>query len=118
VACIAILFTLAWGMLFLRRDRVSLRDALDLNTDRLGTQAMRLRYLEPSRAFVGSTLVVVALRMTWEALPKHDVVAVNRDPFSLFPARIDTWQAGAQRALEPTVETILTADDYYSASLT
>jgi exosortase D (VPLPA-CTERM-specific) len=118
VACIAILFALAWGMLFLRRDRVSLRDALDLNTDGLGTQAMRLRYLEPSRAFVGSTLVVVALTMTWQALPKRDVVAVNRDPFSLFPARIDTWQAGAQRALEPTVETVLAADDYYSASLT
>jgi exosortase D (VPLPA-CTERM-specific) len=118
LACIAILFALAWGMLFLRHDRISLRDALDLNTDGLGTQAMRLRYLEPSRALVGSTLVVVALTIAWQALPKRDVVAVDRDPFSLFPARIDRWQAGAPRALEPTVETVLAADDYYSASLT
>lgn len=118
VACIALLFALAWGMLFLRPDRPRLRDALDLDTEGLGAQAMRLQYLQPSKALVGSTLLVVLMAVTWQALPKRGVIPVDRDPFSLFPAQIDAWQAGAQSPLDPSVAQILAADDYYSATLT
>ncbi len=118
VACILLLFLLAWGMLFLRRDKMRLTDALDLDTRGLGEQFMRLQYLQPSRAFVGSTILVVLMAVTWQALPKRDIVNVSRTPFALFPTEIGPWQAGSQRALAPTIEQILAADDYYSATLT
>uniref|UniRef100_A0AAN0MI01 Exosortase n=1 Tax=Yoonia rhodophyticola TaxID=3137370 RepID=A0AAN0MI01_9RHOB len=53
VACIALLFLLAWALLFFRKDRVSLPQALDLDTSGLGAQAMRLQYIQPSRALIG-----------------------------------------------------------------
>ncbi len=117
IACILILFALAWFMLFLRHDRMRLRDALDLDTEGLGTQAMRLQYLQPSTAFVGSTLLVVVLAVAWQIVPQRDTVIASRDPFSQFPTQIEAWQAGPQRALEPSVEKILAADDYYSAAI-
>ncbi len=116
--CIAALLVLAAVLLRLRPDRVKLRDALDLETDGLGEQAMRLRYVEPSRALVGSSLVIAVLAISWHIMPTREPVTVNRDPFTLFPRSIADWQAGPQRALDPQVEVILAADDYYSSTIT
>jgi exosortase D (VPLPA-CTERM-specific) len=117
LACVALLFLLAWGLLFLRRDRTGLIDALDLETEGLGAQAMRLARVEPSRALATAAVAALALAAVWAALPERAPVQVARDPFVLFPATLDGWRAGAARALDPEVERILAADDYHSVVL-
>lgn len=113
-ACILMLFALAWLMLFLRRDSRGLADALDLDTSGLGAQFMRLRFVHTSPALVGSAILAVVLAMTWSLVPQRDIVTVSRDPFALFPAQINGWEVGSQRPLDPEVEQVLAADDYYS----
>jgi hypothetical protein len=44
IACIILMFMLAWVLLRFNREKMSLTEALDLETDGLGTQAMRLRH--------------------------------------------------------------------------
>lgn len=117
-ACILILFALAWLMLFLRRDKMRLVDALDLDTSGLGTQAMRLQYLRPSFALVGATVLAVIMAISWSLVPEREIVTISRDPFTLFPAEINGWHSGPQQTLDPLVAQVLAADDYYSADIT
>ncbi|WP_074736806.1 VPLPA-CTERM-specific exosortase XrtD [Ruegeria halocynthiae] len=116
-ACIFILFLLAWTLVLLRRDKISLTDALDLETSGVGAQAMRLQYLAPSAALVFCSLLAVSLTILWPTIPKLETHTISRDPFALFPSDIDGWQAGHQRALDPVIEQVLGADDYYSAEI-
>jgi hypothetical protein len=44
-----LLFLLAWVLLKFQSRKMSLAEALDLETDGLGTQAARLRLVQPSR---------------------------------------------------------------------
>ena len=52
LSCIMILFGLAWLMLRLQRSPMRLREALDLNTDGLATQAKRIRTTAASPALI------------------------------------------------------------------
>lgn len=117
-ACILILFALAYLMLLLRRDRTTLSDALDLDTSGLGAQFMRLRNVKPSAALIGCSVLAAFVALAWFLAPQREnAVFVARDPFVLFPSEINGWQAGHQRGLDPEVEQVLAADDYYSAEL-
>lgn len=118
ISCVLMLFLLAWVLLWLRRDKMSLVDALDLDTTGLGTQAMRLQYAEPSRAMIGAALISVALAGAWQLVPQRDAETVARDSFVLFPSELGPWRAGPSRELEPEVERILAADDYLQVLLT
>lgn len=118
ISCVLLLFLLAWLLLWLRRDKMSLVDALDLDTTGLGTQAMRLQYAEPSRAMIGAALISVALAGAWQLVPQRDAETVQRESFVLFPSELGPWRAGPSRELEPEVERILAADDYLQVMLT
>jgi exosortase D (VPLPA-CTERM-specific) len=117
VLCVLILFALAWLMLRFRRDRVSLIDALDLETTGLGTQIMRLQYIRPSTALISAALISVFMATAWQMVPERAPVVAERDPFTLFPIRLGEWESGPQRLLDPQTEQVLAADDYYSVSL-
>ncbi len=118
VACILLLFALAWLMLFLRRDKMGLVEALDLDTSGLLQQAARIRHIQPSGALIGCTILAMIVAILWSAIPTRDTTTpIARDPFALFPTRIGDWQSGPARVLDPTVAQILAADDYYSAEL-
>ncbi len=118
LSCVMILFALAWFMLFLRRDRMGLAEALDLDTSGLGTQVKRIAHVQPSAALITAALSVVFLATVWQMVPPRAPVVVDRDPFLLFPVQLGEWQAGPQRALDPQTERILAADDYHSVTLT
>jgi len=118
IACVLLLFLLARIMLFFRRDRIGLIDALDLDTDGLGTQAMRLRLVRPSRALIVSALIAVAAALAWQTVPTRGGSDVPRQEFATFPASVGEWRrAGRPDTLEPAVEQTLAADDYYLADL-
>jgi exosortase D (VPLPA-CTERM-specific) len=117
LAAVALLFLLAWFLVLLRRPRIGVIEALDLDTSGLGTQAMRLRLVQPSRALAVSAFLSLGLAAGWQAVPERPPVTVDRDPFGVFPSRLGDWTASPMPPLDPNVERILAADDYYSALL-
>ena len=112
VCCILILFALAWVLVKLRRDRVGLLQALDLETDGLGTQAKRIFLIRPSGALITAAVLVTALAVSWHMVPKRETVSIDRDPFLLFPSQAGEWRSGRQFSLDPEIETVLAANDY------
>ncbi len=118
IACILLLFLLAKIMLVFNREKMSLPQALDLDTDGLGTQALRLRLIRPSAALIGSTLAVLAAIAALQNLPERSENAVPRDSFALFPRQIGDWrQVGPQQFLSTDVAAALEADDYLQIDL-
>lgn len=115
LACVLILFALAWLMLRLRRDRMGLAEALDLDTTGLGPQAARLRFVAASRAMVLGAVLVLGAAAAWQAVPSREAVAVGRDPFVLFPRRLNDWVSGPPLQLDQDIEAVLAADDYHAA---
>ena len=115
IACILILFGLAWLMLRLQRNKMTLADALDLETEGLGEQAGRLRLTRASPAMITTAAFMIAASLAMVLVPSRDSVTVDRDNFALFPRQFDTWQqVGTARTLEASVAGTLGADDYLS----
>ncbi|WP_306114128.1 MULTISPECIES: VPLPA-CTERM-specific exosortase XrtD [unclassified Roseovarius] len=117
ISCILILFALAWVMVKLRRDNIGLIQALDLDTEGLGTQAKRIFLVRPSRALISAAVIVAALAAVWFSTPKREAVQIDRDPFVLFPVTVGDWKSGPQYSLDPAIERVLRADDYLSLRL-
>ncbi len=117
LASVGLLFLMAWVMVRLRRPRRSLVDTLDLDTSGLGTQALRVRLIVPSRALITAAVLSVGVAATWQALPQTAEVTVNRDPFGAMPLQLGDWRAGPGQRLDADVERILGADDYHATVL-
>ncbi len=116
--CIVLLFLLAKMMLMFQRQKMSLPQALDLDTDGLLTQAMRLRLVQPSAALIASSLAVLMTIAVFQVLPQRGDYTVSRDSFVLFPRSLGKWQqVGPQQFLTPDVEAVLRADDYLQVDL-
>lgn len=118
MASVALLFLLAWLMLFLHPRRPSLVDALDLETSGLMTQAARIRLVEASPAMIAGALALVGAALAWQVRPEVQTLAVEREPFVLYPAQVGEWNAGIPKTLEPEVARTLGADDYHSVTFT
>ena len=118
IACILLLFLMARIMLWMNPQKMSLADALDLDTDGLWDQAKRLRLVQPSTAMISAAGVMLAVALAWQAVPERDTQNVSRDTLQLFPQRLGEWQRiGAAVPLAPEVEAVLQADDYLSINL-
>ncbi|MEL6643259.1 MAG: VPLPA-CTERM-specific exosortase XrtD [Pseudomonadota bacterium] len=117
LACVAVLFCLAWGLVRLHPGRTTLADALDLETSGCIAQVARLRNLRTNGAWVLSTLAVLASLGLAASVPPRDTLTIGRDPFGLFPQTLGAWQqTGARRVLPPAIATTLGADDYHLAT--
>jgi len=118
LACIMILFALAWLMLRLNPEKMSLAEALDLDTDGLGTQVARLRYVYPSAALATAAGAMLAAVLAVQAVPERGTNVPARDSFALFPRELEGgWrQAGPREFLQPGVARKLGADDYHQTS--
>ena len=115
--CIVLLFVLARVLLFFNKQKMSLVDALDLDTDGLGTQAMRVRLVRPSVALIFSAVVLLAGSVGWQMMPQRGQTEVARDSFVLFPRTLGEWtQQGPRQILDLQVETVLGADDYHQVT--
>ncbi len=118
LTCIVLLFGLAWVMLRLQRTKMRLTEALDLETEGLGRQAMRLGLVQPSRALITATVVMFAATMVFEIMPERNSQAPERARFATLQPNIGDWRQGAHVPFDPTTETTLAADDYRNVSLT
>ena len=115
---VLLLFVLAWLLLFLHPQRLGLVEALDLDTSGLGTQAARVRLVEPSRGMILGALIVAAAAIAWQVRPTVEVTVPPRDPFALFPRQLGDWTAGPAVNLDASIERVLGADDYYGVKYT
>lgn len=111
LACVAILFVLAMALQRLTPDPKSLAETIDLDTQGLGAQAVRVLGLGPSRGMAAAALVSLAIAAAFLAWPASTPVAPQRDAFSVFPRTIGIW-SGSPQSLAPDVEKVLAADDY------
>ena len=121
LACIFILFGLAWVLIRLNRgsEHSTLTDALDLDTVGLGEQTMRLRFVQASAGMIAAAAITIMAAVTVYGLPERDNRVPERDSFSLFPQQIGDWsQEGPRQLLDPAVESVLGADDYHQVTLT
>ncbi len=113
IASILILFALAWLMLWLNPRKMSLAEALDLETEGLATQLGRIKYVYPSKALITASVVMIATVSLWPLIPHRDAQAPARLDFAVFPKQIGDWrQFGSEQRFSPKVERILAADDY------
>jgi exosortase D (VPLPA-CTERM-specific) len=113
IACVLILFALAWGMLKLQRSDMSLGEAMDMDLTGLGPQAARLRLVRPSAALAAVLAVTGLTGGFLAAAPERQMVMPEREPFALFPREIGPWRGGMPEVLEPAVARSLGAYDYH-----
>ncbi len=114
-SCVAILFLLAWLLLFLQPKKMGLAEALDLETDGLMTQAARIRLVQPSAALITAAALSLAGLAAFQALPERGAQTIERDRFDFFPRTLGEWQQqGRREQLEDSVAEGLGADDYHS----
>ncbi|MEM9247687.1 MAG: VPLPA-CTERM-specific exosortase XrtD [Pseudomonadota bacterium] len=118
LSCVLILFALARILLFFNPRKMSLAESLDLDTDGLGTQAMRLQYLRPSSALITAAAACVVAAVAWTFVPNTNAADVDRENFASFPRELGDWrQTGPRDVLTPAVAEALAADDYHSVDL-
>ncbi|MEM6635719.1 MAG: VPLPA-CTERM-specific exosortase XrtD [Pseudomonadota bacterium] len=118
IACIVILFALARIMLFFNAKKMTLAEALDLETEGLLEQAMRVRYARASAGMIAAGGILLAANVAWLAVPERDIGVIERASFASFPRQLNEWQQiGPSERLDPGVASALGADDYHSAQL-
>ena len=117
-SCVAILFGLAWVLLKLQPRKMTLVEALDLETEGLGTQAARIRLVQPSAAMIAAAGIALASLAAWQAVPDRGGQTIARDSFAAFPRDLGDWaQVGRAQRLDESVARTLAADDYHSVIL-
>ena len=116
IACIAILFAMAVALQRLTPNPLPLSEAIDLDTGGLAPIMGRVLGIQASRALAVGAVVTLAASGAWMAAQSgREVAAIDRDPFALFPRRIDGW-AGSSTQLEPEIEAVLGASDYLNTT--
>ena len=116
LSCIAILFAMAVALQRLTPNPLPLSEAIDLDTAGLAPILGRVAAIRPSRALAGGvaiTALVGGLAMGASAL--QQAPAIERDPFALYPRRIEGW-AGSSARLDPEIEQVLGASDYLNTT--
>lgn len=118
LACIGILFLMAIALQRLTPDPRPLSEAIDLDTGGLAPILGRVAAIRPSRALAAAAALTLAASGAWVAAQTaREAVAVDREPFALFPRRVEGW-AGSTARLEPEVEAVLGASDYLNTTYT
>jgi len=119
ISCIALLFLMARIMLFFHPVKMGLAESLDLDTDGLGTQALRLRLVEASGAMIAAAVLMVMASLAWQTIPARELAPIDRQSFTLFPHQLGDWQQrGMAQVLPAGVVQSLGADDYHQIELT
>lgn len=113
--CVAILFLMAIGLQRLAPNPQPFAETIDLDTQGLGSVALRIFGIRASVALVVAALLTLAVSTAWTLRPASEVQPVERDPFVLYPRQLGPW-SGSPTTLDPQVEQVLGASDYLNAT--
>jgi exosortase D (VPLPA-CTERM-specific) len=111
LACIGILFLMTIALQRLTPNPLPLNQAIDLDSDGLGTQAIRIFGIKPTRGIITATLLTLAVSATFVLAPANERILPDRDNFNLFPRNIAEW-SGTYQPFSKAIEKVLGADDY------
>jgi len=111
IACISILFALAWAMHRLQGDPRPLGEAIDIDFSGVDRQIARVRAVVPSVGLSVAAILTLLAAGGLHLVPATEPVQVEREPLVLFPEHIADW-SGTQSRITPAVERVLGADDY------
>ncbi len=112
---IFLLIALAWILLKLNPRKMSLAEALDLETDQIVPQIKRLQFVYPSPALITAAALMVTAVTVAPLIPERVATVPDRDSFALFPREIGAWrQYGTEQRFSPEIEESLSADDYHA----
>lgn len=118
VLSVLLMFLLARLLLLLRRDRLTLVEALDLDFSGISQQARRIALIEPSSALMALAVATLGAAALWHAFPTVRTVEPPRAELTSFPVQIGGWTGGAQQVLDPAVAQTLQATDYVLSNYT
>lgn len=120
IACILLLFLMTRLMMFVDKQtrKMTLAEALDLDTDGLVTQAMRVRLVKPSVAMITAALMSLTAAGLLLTAPDRSLTTIERTDFAQFPRQLGDWDVGRHEVLTPDVERALKSDDYLNVDLT
>ncbi|WP_083445383.1 VPLPA-CTERM-specific exosortase XrtD [Ruegeria sp. 6PALISEP08] len=113
--CVAILFLMAIGLQRLTPNPQPFAETIDLDTQGLGTVALRFLGIRTSVALAFAALLTLAVSTAWTLRPASEVKPIERDPFALYPRQLGDW-SGSTTSLDPQVEQTLGASDYLHAT--
>jgi exosortase D (VPLPA-CTERM-specific) len=115
LACISILFGMAVLLQRLTPNPLPLAEAIDLDTRGFGPILGRVLVLRGSAALAIAAALTLALSLAWITQRPTEALAINREPFALFPRQIGDW-SGSTALLDADIERVLGASDYLNAT--
>ncbi len=115
ISCIGILFAMAWGLQRMVANPLPLSEAIDLDTDGLWRILGQVRQINASAAFTTFVGLTAAVGLSLSLAGGANTTQIQRETFSLFPARLDGWSSVTTK-LEPDIEQVLAADDYLNTN--
>jgi exosortase D (VPLPA-CTERM-specific) len=115
ISCIVILFLMAIAMQRLTPNPLSLAEVIDLDFEGFGGILSRVVTIRASIALAVGALLTAAVSLAWTLTGTIQGQVVDRDPFALYPRTIGEWR-GSTFALDPQVEVVLGATDYFNAA--
>ncbi len=118
IACVMILIVLAKILQQFTSSPKSIPEALDINFSGFGAKFRRIGDVTSSAALVVATALTVVAAVGWVSAPTRATQTVARDPLVIFPRQIGAWEGRPSGLLDPQIERVLGADDYYSANFT
>lgn len=114
VACVALLYFVAFLLQRLRTKPQSVLATLDLGMGGIAKPLTRIGHLPGSPWLVSAAIIVAVLGAIWQFAPARADQIMERSSFALFPMEIENWK-GSVTFLESGVERVLAADDYILA---
>jgi len=114
IACVALLFGIAYVLTRLGGTRRSLGEILDFGFERLGDGARRIASVSNTRPLIVVCGLFLLGLAGLHALPSRANITLDRVSFVTFPSTLDRWQ-GRQFTLDPKILEVLNADDYLMA---
>lgn len=115
LSCIGILFIMAIALQRLTPNPMPLREVIDLDFEGFGKIFARILTIRPSVAMAAGVAVTAAVSAAWLWAGDPETQKVDREPFALFPSRIEQW-AGSPHRLDADIEAVLGATDYLNAT--
>ena len=114
LTCVGIMFLFAIALQRLTPNPKPIGEALDIEFEGLGAQARRIVAVPFTAPLAAVVVLTATVSLGWAPAFDRSSVVVERQPFVIFPNRIEDWRTSSIQTLDPEVERVLAADDYFT----
>ena len=115
--CILVMLALARVVQRLSGDRRAFSEVLDVDTEGLGAQLLRVGDIRPSKALIGSSAAFAAAAVLLGPIAAFEPRPIERESFHAFPSEVGDWKVVHSNRIDSQIADVLLADDYLSVVL-